>query len=603
MNETPGHQDVVTSKLTRELEAHQAFAEWVEGLRRGFADGAPRLVAAQFAEDGYWMDYLAFTWRYRTFHGHDEIAEALENTMEHARLKEVEISGERARPRFTRRSGVDVLEGYLEYETAVGRGTAYVRLRLDDPSGEPRIWVMLTTLQSLRGFEPQIGAHRPKGREHEVGPENWLDRRLREQQFADREPKVVIIGAGQGGLVLGARLRQMGVDALIIEKNERVGDNWRNRYHSLTLHNEVATNTLPYMPYPETWPAFLPKDKLAHWLESYAEAMELNVWTGAEVLGGQRDDESGLWTLRIRRGDGTEVVKTAPHVVLATGGHSGIPNMPRIPGAEDFAGSLIHSSQFRGGRDYEGQKVVVFGTGSSAHDIAQDLHENGAASVTMIQRSPTAVISLDPCGTMVYAAYADDRDPVDVDFVQAATPYPILKETYQWLTRKTCELDRDLIQGLEDAGFRTDFEPDLTGFHMKYLRRGGGYYINVGCSDLIIDGSIRVRQSDDVDKLVPGGVLMTDGTQVDADAVILATGYKNQQEGIRVLFGDEVAERIGPVWGFDENHIMRNLWVRTDQEGFWVMGGALMEARLYSTYMALQIKADLEGLLPSSALA
>ncbi|WP_107764348.1 NAD(P)-binding domain-containing protein [Nocardioides terrigena] len=598
-----GSTDVVATQLERDLAASEALARWAEGLRVGLANGDPDQLAALFADDGYWMDYLAFTWRYRTFAGRGEIAEAFGRTLDHARPKEVEVSTLRARPRFTRRSGVDVLEGYLEYETAVGHGTAYVRLRLDDPSGEPRIWIMLTTLQSLRGFEHRTGANRPKGREHEVGRENWLDRRLRELQFADREPEVIIVGAGQGGLVLGARLRQMGVDVLIIEKNDRVGDNWRNRYHSLTLHNEVATNTLPYMPYPETWPAFLPKDKLAHWLESYAEAMELNVWTGAEVLHGERDEAGGRWSVRIRRQDGTEVVKTAPHVVLATGGHSGVPNVPHIPGADDFEGSLLHSSRFRGGRDYEGKRVVVFGTGSSAHDIAQDIHENGATAVTMIQRSPTAVISLDPCGTMVYAAYSDDRDPADVDFVQAATPYPILKQTYQWLTRKTCELDRDLISGLEAAGFRTDFEPDGTGFHMKYLRKGGGYYINVGCSDLIIDGQVQVRQAADVDRLVSGGVLMQDGSQIDADAVVLATGYKNQQEGIRLLFGDEVAERVGPVWGFDENHVMRNVWVRTRQDGFWVMGGALMEARLYSTYMALQIKADLEGVLPESALA
>ncbi|WP_200956459.1 NAD(P)-binding domain-containing protein [Nocardioides sp. Soil777] len=603
IKESSGPADPAVTQLKQDLEAHEAFAAWVETLRDGLANGQPEHLAALFDPDGYWMDYLAFTWRYRTFHGRAEIADAFGRTLEPARPKQVEVSTVRARPRIARRSGVDVLEGYLEYETAAGHGTAYVRLRLDDPSGTPRIWIMLTTLQSLRGFEHRVGPGRPKGREHEVGRENWLDRRVREQQFADREPEVIIIGAGQGGLVLGARLRQMGVDVLIVEKNARVGDNWRHRYHSLTLHNEVATNTLPYMPYPETWPAFLPKDKLAHWLESYAEAMELNVWTGARVLHGERDDDTGRWRVRIRRDDGTEVVKTTPHVVLATGAHSGVPHVPDLPGADDFAGSLLHSSQFRGGRDYEGKRVVVFGTGSSAHDIAQDIHENGASAVTMIQRNPTAVISLDPCGTMVYAAYSDDRDPADVDFVQAATPYPILEKTYQWLTRKTCELDRDLIAGLEAAGFRTDFEPDGTGFHMKYLRKGGGYYINVGCSDLIIDGQIQVRQATDVDRLVAGGVRMQDGSQLDADAVILATGYKNQQEGIRLLFEDEVADRVGPIWGFDENHVMRNLWVRTAQDGFWVMGGALMEARLYSTYLALQIKADLEGVLPQTALA
>ncbi len=589
--------------LERELEAHRQFTAWLEDAGSAICDVSPQAFAGLFAPGGYWMDYLAFTWRYRTFQGRDEIAEAFGKTAAAAGLKGVEISAHRARPRLARRSGIEVLEGFFDYETSVGRGTAYVRLRLDDPSGQPRIWILLTTLQSLDGFAERAGRNRPRGREHEVGRENWLDRRLREQRFDDREPEVVIVGGGQGGLVLGARLRQMGVDALVIERNERVGDNWRKRYHSLTLHNEVATNTLPYMPYPETWPAFLPKDKVAHWLETYAEAMELNVWTGSQVLDGSREDATGLWTLRIRRPDGSVVTKRTPHVVLATGGHSGVPNVPAIPGIGDFAGRVLHSSQFRSGSEHSGERVVVFGSGSSAHDIAQDLCENGAASVTMIQRNPTAVISLDPCGTMVYAAYADDLDPADVDFVQAATPYPVLKETYQWLTRKTCELDRDLIEGLEAAGFRTDFEPDNTGFHMKYLRKGGGYYINVGASDLIINGRIGVRQAVDVEGLVADGARMRDGQVLPADTIVLATGYKNQQEGIRLLFGDDVADRVGPVWGFDENHIMRNMWIRTAQDGFWLMGGSLMEARLYSTYLALQIKADLEQVLPVQPLA
>lgn len=591
----------MTTDLERELDAVRQFESWLDGARDAMALGDEARFAALFAEDGFWMDYLAFTWRYRTFAGRDEIASAFERTHEQARLKGLEISSQRARPRLARRSGVDVLEGYVDYSVAAGRGTAYVRLRLDDPSGEPRIWIMLTTLQELEGYPSLVGVDRPKGREHGAGPENWLDRRLREKRFDDREPEVVIVGGGHGGLVLGARLRQMGVDALIVEKHPRIGDNWRRRYHSLTLHNEVATNTLPYMPYPQNWPAFLPKDKLAHWLESYAEAMELNVWTDTEVLSGERGDD-GTWTLTVRRSDGERVIRT-PHVVMATGGHSGVPNKPRLDGLEDFRGRVMHSSEYRTGRDHVDERVVVVGTGSSAHDIAQDLHENGARAVTMIQRNPTAVISLDPCGTMVYAAYSDDRDPTDVDFVQAATPYPILKDTYQWLTRKTCELDKDLIAGLEAAGFRTDFEPDRTGFHMKYLRKGGGYYINAGASDLIIDGSIAVRQAADVATIEARGLRLTDGSLLEADTIVLSTGYKNQQEGVRQLFGDDIAERVGPIWGFDENHVMRNMWVRTAQDGLWVMGGALMEARLYSTYLALQIRADLDGNLPKEGLA
>jgi hypothetical protein len=192
--------------------------------------------------------------------------------------------------------------------------------------------------------------------------------------------------------------------------------------------------------------------------------------------------------------------------------------------------------------------------------VAQDLHANGAAEVTMIQRSPTCVVTLVPSGTMVYALYSEGPPNDDIDLITAAIPYPVLRETYQWLTKRTCALDQDLLDRLHAVGFETDYEPDGTGFHMKYLRKGGGYYINVGCSDLIADGEITVRHAREIERFEPNGLRFSDGTVVHADLVVLATGYANLQEGVRRLLGDEVAERVGPIWGFDEHGAMRNMW-------------------------------------------
>jgi cation diffusion facilitator CzcD-associated flavoprotein CzcO len=283
--------------------------------------------------------------------------------------------------------------------------------------------------------------------------------------------------------------------------------------------------------------------------------------------------------------------------VLATGTVSGIPHFPQLPGAETFRGELLHSSAFTSGIPHRGKRAVVFGTGNSGHDIAQDLHANGA-EVTIVQRRPTCVVSLVPSGTLVYALYSEGP-PEDIDLITASIPYPVLKESYQWLTRKTCEIDGELLDGLHAAGFDTDFEPDGTGFHMRYLRYGGRYYINVGCSDLIAERKIGLVQARDIDTLAPDGIRLNDGSLIPADLIVLATGYKDQQEGIRRLLGDEVADRIGSIWGFDENHFMRNMWRRTPQRGLWIMGGALNECRLYSRFLALQLKADLEGMLPA----
>jgi cation diffusion facilitator CzcD-associated flavoprotein CzcO len=260
----------------------------------------------------------------------------------------------------------------------------------------------------------------------------------------------------------------------------------------------------------------------------------------------------------------------------------------------------MHSSEFSSGRRYRGQHAIVIGTGNSGHDVAQDLYSNGAASVTIVQRSPTCVVSLVPSGTLVYALYSEGPAD-DIDLITAAIPYPVLRETYQWLTAKTCRLDAELLDGLAAAGFELDFGADRTGFHMKYLRQGGGYYINVGCSELIARRLIRLVAARDIATFTEAGLRLSDGTVIPADLVVLATGYEKQPAGIRRLCGDEVADRVGDVWGFDEQGFMRNMWTRTGQDRFWLMGGALNECRLFSRFLALQIKADLEGLLPRPA--
>src|SRR6202012_5058781 len=104
--------------------------------------------------------------------------------------------------------------------------------------------------------------------------------------YVDRDPAVLVVGAGQAGLSIAARLGQLQVDTLIVDRERRIGDNWRNRYHALVLHNQVHVNHLPYMPFPPNWPTYIPKDKLANWFETYAESMGLNVWSGPHFARG-----------------------------------------------------------------------------------------------------------------------------------------------------------------------------------------------------------------------------------------------------------------------------------------------------------------------------
>lgn len=588
----------VVEDPTTDLAA-DVFARWVASYCAALENADAALAAGQFVDDGYWRDILAFSWSYRTFAGRADIEKALMEFLPAVKPRAFRVAANRIPPRTMRRSGRTVVEGYFDFDTEVGRGTGFVRLLLDEaePFQSP-IWILLTSLQELAGFEESVGENRPSGVEFSVNfaGDNWLDKRRKSAQYTDRDPEVLIVGGGQGGLSLAARFAQIGVDALIVDKHDRIGDNWRTRYHSLTLHNEVWANSLPYMPFPQTWPTFLPKDKLAGWLESYAEFMELNVWTGTEFLGGTYDEGARTWTARLRQ-RGVEREMRVAHIVLAMGAVSSVPKMPELPGLDGFAGEVMHSSDFRSGVPYSGKRAIVVGTGNSGHDVAQDLYSNGA-DVTIIQRSPTCVVSLVPSGMMVYAVYTEGPAE-DIDLITAAVPYPVLRETYQWLTKKTRRLDQELLDGLDAVGFKTDFGEDDTGFHMKYLRTGGGYYINVGCSELIADRKIQLVHSRDMATFTADGLTLTDGSEIPSDIVVLATGYESQQEAVRRLFGDEIAENVGDIWGFDENGFMKNMWTRTGQDRLWMMGGALMEARLYSRFLALMIKAELEGKLPA----
>ncbi|MET7992204.1 NAD(P)/FAD-dependent oxidoreductase [Amycolatopsis sp. NPDC005232] len=588
---------------TPDTVAVEQFEKWLERFAGDIGSGDARRVAEHFRDDGYLRDILALTWDFRTFAGPAEIESAFATTLPEVRLRDLRRSPERLAPRIVRRSGRSVLEAYFDFDTVLGRGSAFVRLQLadgDDTAEDPRVWTLLTTLQELRGFEERVLDRRPDGTEfsYQFAGDNWLDTRLMRAEFTDRQPEVLIVGAGQAGLSLGARLGQIGVDALIVESNARVGDNWRNRYHSLALHNEVWSNHMPYVPFPPNWPTFLPKDKLAGFLEAYTEFMELNVWTGTQMMGADYDETNKHWTVRLKRADGVERLVTVPHLVMATGSVAGAPIVPKLPGLDEFAGEVLHSSEFTSGVPYRDKRAIVIGTGNSGHDVAQDLYSNDATEVTIVQRGSTCVVSLVPSGTMVYSLYAEG--PVeDIDLITASIPYPELRSSYQWLTKKTCELDKALLDGLRAVGFETDMGEDGTGFHMKYLRTGGGYYINVGCSDLIARRKIKLAHASDIETFVRDGLRRRDGTVIQADVVVLATGFETQVATIRRLLGDEVADRIGELWGFDDDGFMKNMWRPTGQERLWVMGGALAECRLWSRFLALQIKADLEGLRPA----
>ncbi|MGH3769838.1 MAG: flavin-containing monooxygenase [Pseudonocardiaceae bacterium] len=580
----------------------EIFGAWLARFGAALEEGNIGAVEGLFLPDGWWRDLLAFTWDLRTFSGSQAIAEAFKSTLDAVRPSRFNLTPGKDPVFVEQDPGMRWVQAFFDFETAVGRGVGFLRLM---PAGtEPgalwKAWTVLTTLDELKGCEEPSGPRRVHGVAHgeHRGRRSWLERRQDEQSLVGGDPAVVVVGAGQGGLTIAARLKQLGVDTLVVERNPRVGDNWRNRYRSLVLHDPVWYDHLPYLPFPAHWPVFTPKDKLADWLEFYASAMELNVWVGTEFLGGDYDDGAGRWVVRVHQPDGTERTLRPSHLVLATG-MSGVPYAPEMPGASDFAGVLCHSSAHPSGSEFAGRRAVVVGSCTSGHDIAQDFYEQGA-DVTMVQRSSTYVMSSENGIAMLFGGlYEESGPPVEeADLMLSSFPIPLIGQLHVGATKILAEMDAELLAGLERAGFKLDFGEDGSGLMMKYLTRGGGYYIDVGASTLIAEGKIKIKQGVGIERLEHDGVVFTDGTTLPADVVVLATGYQNMRESARALLGDDVANRCQPVWGLDHDGELRTIWRRSGHPGLWFMGGNLQQARTYSKFLALQIKAIEEGVFP-----
>ena len=567
---------------------------WLAAFGRALGERDTGALAALFLSDGYWRDVLALTWGINTVSGAGAIADAL--TASAAAPTAFRIAPDRTAPRHVTRAGTHAVEAFFAFETREGRGSGVVRLAPDAADGNAlKCWTLLTALDELKGHEERTGARRPTGQSHSRdfrGP-NWLDQRTAAASYDDRDPAVIVVGGGQAGLSIAARLTQLGIDTLIVDREARIGDNWRDRYHALTLHNQVQVNHLPYMPFPPNWPTYIPKDKLANWFEAYVESMELNYWPGTEFLGGSYDDRERRWTVELRRLGATRTMRPH-HVVIATG-VSGIPSIPDIPSLNDFGGTILHSSQYRDGEDFAGKRALVIGTGNSGHDIAQDLWSSGA-QVTIAQRAPTLVVNIEPSAQLAYTLYDEGPPLEDCDLIAASMPFALVRKSHIALTAQGRKLDKDLLDRLTEVGFKLDFGDDGSGWQFKYLTRGGGYYFNVGCSDLIAERKVALVQFADIAGFDRDGARMRDGSAIPADLVVLATGYKGQEHLVGKLFGEQVAARVGPIWGFDAQEELRNMFVATPQPGLWFIAGSLAQCRIYSKYLALQIKAREMGL-------
>ncbi|WP_342000305.1 NAD(P)/FAD-dependent oxidoreductase [Microbacterium sp. LWH7-1.2] len=571
------------------------LADWLEALENALRGGSTEALARLFLPDATWRDFLAFEWDHSNRIGREALVERLAewSTKWHA-------------------SGFVPDEGQAPV-VIDGAVNAFFRFRTDERSNRAFVVlvqsdegyaaaVLQTQLDALERFPERSRHHRRDGKVYEVVPgrTRWADDRAKESSFTDSEPVVVVIGGGHNGLAQAARLTALGVPTLVIEKNERIGDNWRKRYSALALHSPIFADDQPYIPFPDTWTAHTPKDKLADWMESYAKLLDLNVWTGTEFLDADYDEDAQRWNLRTRLADGSFRELHPRHVVITTG-LNGPPRIPEVRGLDTFTGEWAHTGEYQHASRWAGKRAIVIGAGVSAHELAQDLWEQGA-DVTMLQRSSTYVISLEATFKYMYGLYTQDKiwtkDYTDQVAFSLPNRSPAALAGLQNIVAAAAEHDRELLDGLTANGFKLEWGPDKTGVIGLHMSGKDGYQFDLGGSRLIAEGKIKVKQGVELVEVDGETLIFSDGSRDRADLILFATGYVQFWDYLKTRFG-KAAEKIDRIYvPTDDQGEYPNAWRRSAQPGLWFGPGFVQSSSFFSKWPAFLIKAIEEGIIP-----
>ncbi|KAG9309314.1 hypothetical protein JVU11DRAFT_10802 [Chiua virens] len=576
--------------------ATEVATAWFNAFSTAVASPNVAGILDLFLEDGFWKDVLALTWDFRSLEGRDAIKNLLEHRLVPTGLVDLRLSEEPFRAPELQKLFPDLVLLRLSFDFGTkvgkGKGTCYLA---PVPGGSWKAYMLFTCLESLNDFPEQTGPLRRQDAEHGI----WEERRRREVELADGDPTVIVIGAGHTGLEIAARLKALGVSTLVIDKKARVGNSWRDRYKALCLHDTVWYNQMPYMPFPQTWPVFSPASKLADWLEGYANHLELNVWTSSTITKTEWDDNLKTWTVEINRGGQETRTLKVKHLVFATG-FGGRARVPDIPGKEAFKGEAVHSSEFASASNCIGKKAIVIGACNSGHDIAQDFFNNGI-DVTMYQRSSTYVISIEGVKQLLGGIY-NDTLPTDLaDIYNGTLPFAVVRRLHQRIVAHFAQtIDKELLDGLAKVGFKTNLGLHGTGVFPLVFERAGGYYFDVGTSKHVINGDIRIKNGSAIERFTEKGLKFADGTDIEADIVVFATGYGDPRDSMREICGQQVADNVNPVWGLTEEGEVNGVWRDCGHENLWFGIGNLGLSRFHSRHLALQIKAVEAGILKRS---
>ncbi|KAG1833997.1 FAD/NAD(P)-binding domain-containing protein [Suillus subalutaceus] len=580
-------------------------ADWLKSIEVASSTGdATSFVSHFFRMGGSEVDLLCFSWNFRTLSGPEKIRGFLSEVvdgkprLEHSGLRNFKLDDHTANaPSPLQMPGPQDIKGVqgaftfiITKPAALGRG--FFRL-MQDADGKWKALTLFTNMQDLVGHEESSADQHGLYEGRKMTWEEDVDARFR---AIEADPTVLIVGGGQAGLMSAARLRRLGIRALVIEKNARVGDSWRQRYPNLTLHTPTYHNSMLYSPYPTTFPEYIPKGKLANFLDSYAVDQELCIWLSSSIASTPvYDSSSARWTVEIQHGD-QKVFLKPKHLVLATG--YGSPRIHTWNGMDEFQGALYHSDFHKDAERFRGKRVVVVGAGNAGADICEDFVAHGATEVTMVQRNATCVVSSTTAEKSFKSPFPDGTPVEELDFRMNSMPMAfILQLKISGGIEHTKMLDKELHDGLRKAGFNLTWELSpgsgevgVDGF--VFSRRASGTMLDVGCGKLIIEGRVKIKQGQDISHLDKDGITFKDGSKLSADAIVLATGYEPIMKTMRALLGNEITDQLPPeVWGLDSEGEVNQTYRPSGHPGLWFANGTFGISRFFSKHLGLQILA------------
>lgn len=460
-----------------------------------------------------------------------------------------------------------------------------------------KLWLLCTLLERPDGFPDVDELRPPQGLEANSGNRNDSE----VQSTGVAVPAYVdcaVIGGGVGGLTMAGRLQSLGLSYVVIEKHSDIGDTWiKDRYESVKLHTSKPYNQLPGSPpsFLEDDPYHLPGSKVAEGFRRFAKTFGIKVLTSTLLESASWDEESDGWILSMRRDDETLTMR-ARHVVIAVGNMGVAPQVPQYANRDLFNGDVLHGIQWKNAQPWAGKRGVVIGSGNTAHDVIADMANANFESITMIQRSKTFLLPVPTFAGLVDPVYNEDTPLALSDRILMSYPLPIQRLVAMNGIAMMADQQKDYFDRVEATDFKIERYGDLWGSCI--YDREGGHFFDLGSSELIVNGTVKVRSGPDALPVAytETGVELGDGSTLDADLIVFATGYSNNiLSTAKRFFGEDVGSSLREFWQCDEEGELRGAWRYTGHPRIWYTGHGYAHARFYSRFVAMHIKSEVDG--------